>query len=234
MEALSNSEQQLFQRLKHVTAVGGLYKDKSGIDELKNRLKLIEDEIQSGNDNNHLLIEAKKILTTLAHVYELAKSEQVQDLDKETPYESKQWNWVGDINSGVYTNSQQTLVQFDLSSIYNSGSFIDISQMYLTIPLVYTACYSSATPANVAPTAGGGNEWLITPKSGYWNLVQSLEVTVNGKTVIQQQPNVNFHTNFKMLSQMSKDDLNTLGKTLGMCPDDGVFQTKTEGLIAGS
>eukprot|EP01039_Chlorochromonas_danica_P011384 gene11384-12719_t len=92
--------------------------------------------------------------------------------------------------------------------------------MYLTIPLVYTACYSSATPANVAPTAGAGNEWLITPKSGYWNLVQSLEVTVNGKTVIQQQPNVNFHTNFKILSQMSKDDLATLGKTLGMCPDD--------------
>jgi hypothetical protein len=37
-------------------------------------------------------------------------------------------------------------------------------------------------------------------------LIQSLEVTVNGKTVIQQQPNVNFHTNLKMLSRMSKDD----------------------------
>jgi hypothetical protein len=92
--------------------------------------------------------------------------------------------------------------------------------MYLTIPLVYTACYSSATPANIAPTAGAGSEFLITPKSGYWNLVQSLEVTINGKNVIQQQPNVNFHTNFKMLSQMSKDDLKTLGKTLGMSPDD--------------
>jgi hypothetical protein len=55
----------------------------------------------------------------MADVYELSKSEQVQDLDRETPYESKQWNFVNDINSGVYTNSQQSLVQFDLSSIYN-------------------------------------------------------------------------------------------------------------------
>lgn len=86
--------------------------------------------------------------------------------------------------------------------------------------MIYTACFSSAAPANIAPAAGKGMEWLITPKSGYWNLIQSLEVTVNGKTVIQQQPNVNFHTNFKMLSQMSKDDLPTLGKTLGMSPDD--------------
>lgn len=156
----------------------------------------------------------------MSDTYELAKSEMPQDLDRETPYESKQWNYVNDINSGVYTNSQQSLVQFDLSSIYNSGSFIDLSQMYLTIPLIYTACFSSATPANVAPTANAGNEFMITPKSGYWNMIQSLEVTVNGKTVIQQQPNVNFHTNFKMLSQMSKDDLNTLGITLGMFPDD--------------
>ncbi len=155
----------------------------------------------------------------MSDVYELSKSEQVQDVDKETPYESKQWNFVNDINSGVYTNSQQSLVQFDLSSIYNSGAFIDVSQMYLTIPLIYTAAYSTGTAA-VAPTAAKGNEWLLTPKSGYWNLIQSLEVTVNGKTVIQQQPNVNFHVNFKMLSQMSKDDLQTLGKTLGMSPDD--------------
>jgi hypothetical protein len=73
--------------------------------------------------------------------------------------------------------------------------------------LVYTAAYATAT-GNIASVANKGNEWLISPKSGYWNLIQSLEVTINGKTVIQQQPNVNFHTNFKMLSQMSKDDLN--------------------------
>ena len=156
----------------------------------------------------------------MSDTYELAKANQDQSISAETPYGEKQFNFINDINSGVYQNSQQSLVQFDLSSIYNSGKFIDISQMYLTIPIVYTACFSSATPANVAPTANMGSEFLVTPKSGSWNLIQSLEVVVNGQTVIQQQPNINFHTNFKMLSQMSKDDLKTLGKTLGMQPDD--------------
>ena len=142
----------------------------------------------------------------MSDTYELAKANQDQSISAETPYEDKQFNFINDINSGVYQNSQQSLVQFDLSSIYNSGKFIDISQMYLTIPIVYTACFSSATPANVAPTANMGSEFLVTPKSGSWNLIQSLEVVVNGQTVIQQQPNINFHTNFKMLSQMSKDD----------------------------
>ena len=151
--------------------------------------------------------------------YELAKSELPQDLDDSTPYENKQWNYIQDINSGVYTNNQQSLVQFDLSSIYNSGKFIDVSQMYLTIPIVYTAAWGQAAAAGaVVPVAG--NEFLITPKNGSWNLIHSLEVTVDGKNVIQQTPNINVHTNFKMMSQMSKDDLKTMGATLGCYPDD--------------
>ena len=153
----------------------------------------------------------------MTDVYELARAEQPQDLDDATPYENKQWNYIQDINSGVYTNNQQSLVQFDLSSIYNSGKFIDVSQMYLTIPIVYTAAWSSGAGA-LAPVAG--NEFLITPKNGSWNLIHSLEVTVDGKNVIQQTPNINVHTNFKMLSQMSKDDLKTIGATLGCYPDD--------------
>lgn len=151
--------------------------------------------------------------------YELQKAQMPQSLSDETPYESKQYNFVNDINAGVYTNSQTTLVQFDLSSIYNSGKDIDLSQMYLTVPMIYTGCYTNgANP--LVPSANAGNEFLITPKNGSWNLIQSMEVVVNGQTVIQQTPNVNFYTNFKILSQMSADDLKTLGRTLGFYPDD--------------
>jgi hypothetical protein len=44
----------------------------------------------------------------MSDVYELAKSEQLQDMGRETPYEKKQWNFVNDINSGVCTNSQKS------------------------------------------------------------------------------------------------------------------------------
>ena len=150
--------------------------------------------------------------------YELAKCMQPQDVS-DTPYESKVYNFISDINSGVYSNNAQSLVQFNLSDIYTATQFVDMSQIYLTLPMVYTACYSSGN-APVAPTANAGNEWLITPKSGSWNLIQSMEVQINGVSVIQQTPQVGLHTNFKMLSQMSKDDLRTLGRTLGMQPDD--------------
>ncbi len=65
----------------------------------------------------------------MSDTYELAKAEQDQSISADTPYEDKQWNFLQDIHSGVYQNSQQSLVQFDLSSIYNSGKFIDVSQI---------------------------------------------------------------------------------------------------------
>ncbi len=76
MEALGNAEKQLFHRMKHVAAVGGTYKDGSGINALKTRLKLIEDEVQSGNDSTHLLVEAKDILKTLARQNIITKAEK--------------------------------------------------------------------------------------------------------------------------------------------------------------
>ncbi len=74
--ALDNTEQQLFHRLKHVAAIGGTFKDNSGINALKDRLKLVEDEISSGNDSSHLLVEAKNILTTLARQNVITKTEK--------------------------------------------------------------------------------------------------------------------------------------------------------------
>ena len=98
----------------------------------------------------------------MSDFYELAKCMQPQDVS-DTPYESKVYNFISDINSGVYSNNAQSLVQFNLSDIYTATQFVDMSQIYLTLPMVYTACYSSGN-APVAPTANAGNEWLITPK----------------------------------------------------------------------
>lgn len=76
IKSLCNTEVQLFNRMKHVTGVGGSYKDSSGINALKERLKLVEDEISSGNDSTHLLVEAKDILKTLARQNIITKVEK--------------------------------------------------------------------------------------------------------------------------------------------------------------
>ncbi len=147
--------------------------------------------------------------------YEYQKSCLPQGVDTETPYVSKQWNYVNDINSSVYSNTgSPTLVQFDLSSIYNSSQFIDVSQMYITIPITYVTAWTSATGALLAPPTGA---WAATGlKNGYFNLVHGMDLMIGGKTISQFQPNINAYIGFKLMSQMSQDDLKTLGATLGM------------------
>jgi hypothetical protein len=142
------------------------------------------------------------------------KSQQVQGVSKYTPYTEKSFNYLPDINNGVYSNnSGLTLVQFDLSSIYNSSLYTDAGDLYITIPIVTVAESWSATTAQTAPTAGYA---LCTPKNGYHHLVHQIEIQAGGKIVADSQPFVNVARNFKLLSQLTKQDLTNMGASLGM------------------
>ena len=146
--------------------------------------------------------------------YEFAKSCLPQGVESETPYVDKSWAYINDINGGVYAQSSLSLVQFDLSSLYNSSKLIDLSQAFLAIPITYVSSYFSSTGASLAPTASG---WASTAlKSGYFQLVNGGDLIMNGKTIEQYQNTLNAYVNFKVLSQMSQDDLNTYGASLGM------------------
>jgi hypothetical protein len=146
------------------------------------------------------------------------KSTEPQGVDLETPYVSKNYSYISDINQGVYSNNGLSLVQFDMSSIYNSTGFLGTSDCFITVPLVYCQAFTSnvSTGALVAPTANGFNWARLGLKAGYWNLLQSADLQVNGKTVEQYQPNLNVYTTIKMLSQMSQDDLASFGISLGL------------------
>ena len=171
--------------------------------------------------------------------YVFSKSEAPQGFDLESPYISKQYNFVNDINSGVYASSGLALTQFDLASIYNSAGFISPSDMYITIPICYTAAYTSSntTGALVAPTTG---DWCrVGLKSGFWNLVASADLVVDGKAVESYQPNLNAYVGFKMLSQMSQDDIVGMGMTLGMGrqldnPESIRFNNTASASVAGT
>ena len=146
--------------------------------------------------------------------YELSKSMFPQGIEAETPYVSKQWNYVQDINGSIYSNNGLSLVQFDLSSIYNSTNLIQPDSAFLAIPITYVTAYVTTAGALTAPIA---SSWSNTGlKSGYFQLVHGADVAMNGKTVNQFQPYTNAYVSFKLLSMMSQDDLKTLGTTIGM------------------
>ena len=62
-----------------------------------------------------------------------------QDENEYSPHNDKQannLNYRNDTNSGVYQNNGLLLVQFDLSSIYNSVTMTDTNDLFVVIPLV--------------------------------------------------------------------------------------------------
>jgi hypothetical protein len=150
--------------------------------------------------------------------YEFAKSSAPQGVDMYTPFQDKQWNYLNDINSGVYSNnSGLTNVQFDLTSIYNSGKFCNASDLFLTIPIVNTAVFSAANGVPVAPVAGNSN--LLTMKSNFQHLIHQIEIVANGKTVNDTQPFISLYQNFKLLSSMSTNDLKQFGSSFGLAEE---------------
>jgi hypothetical protein len=152
--------------------------------------------------------------------YEFHKSMSVQTEAEYSPYTDKQYNgFINDINSGVYTNNGPTLVQFDLSSIYNSTKFTDCSDLFAVLPITMVAAYSTAVSGTlVAPANGNVN--LLALKNNFIHLIHQCDLTVNGKTVEDAQPFINISKHFQMLSEMSVNDLGTIGYSLGMSEVD--------------
>ena len=74
--------------------------------------------------------------------YEYEKSSRPQDIDDYSPYMDKQYNgFINDLNSGVYTNTSLSLVQFDLGQIYKSQKFSDTNDMFVVIPITMVAAF---------------------------------------------------------------------------------------------
>lgn len=156
----------------------------------------------------------------MTDAYEFMKSSNVQKPN--TPYSSKQWNYVNDINNGVYSNQGQTLLQYDLTSIFNSSRFVDASSMFFLIPITRVAAYSSGT-AIIAPGTGGAHFALTALRNNNVNLIHSADISIQGKTIEQQTPYINKAVDFRMLSEMSRNDLQALGATLGISELDNPY-----------
>ena len=148
--------------------------------------------------------------------YELARSSAPQSIKDYSAFTDKQWNSKADLSGGVY-QTQNSLIEFDLSSIYRSDGYSDVSDYYAVIPTCMTACTVTAAGATLAvPTSGYA---LCALKNNYQNLIHSVEMTLNGKTIHDHQSFINIYSNFKMLSSMSPSDLKSNNTNFGMASE---------------
>jgi hypothetical protein len=70
--------------------------------------------------------------------------------------------------------------------------------------------------ALVAPTER--SQALCTIKSNFLNLIHQADITVNGKSIESTQPFINIARHFQLISEMSENDLKTLGHSIGFAP----------------
>lgn len=146
--------------------------------------------------------------------YDFDKSSIPQDLDGYTPFIDKQTNsYINDQNSGVYS-ATQSLVQFDLSSLYNSSRWTNTNDMFVTIPIIMAIATGAlgAAPTVPPPTAAWA---LATLKSGYHHLISQADLQIDGKTVSETQPFLGTFTHVKLLSELSQNDLKSIGSVIG-------------------
>ena len=145
--------------------------------------------------------------------YEYRKSVAKQNDGDYSPFVDKQYNsYINDINNGIYTNSSLTLVNFDLGQIYNSAKHTNPSDMFIVIPITMAAAFSNAGTI-VAPVPGSSA--LCSLKSNFLNLIHQADISVQGKTLESTQAYINICKHFQMISEMSENDLKTLGHSVG-------------------
>jgi len=163
-------------------------------------------------------------------------------VEKRDPiYTSKQWAYMQDTNQGSYGSKQ---VVFDMSGFYNSGKFMNPQEMYFAIPICTGVSALGPSPStgsdgfgvqpkitnaagvitqNLSSFNDNGaqvtSQYGIGYKSGYWNLIQSIQIQVDGKDIIQLTPNINFHASFVANTTWTTEDVKKHGTITGFNPD---------------
>ena len=147
--------------------------------------------------------------------YEFARSSAPQSVKDYSAFTDKQWNYKTDSNGGVY-QAQNSMVEIDISSIYQSDGYTDVSDFYVVVPLVMVAVTHNAGTIVAPPTSGYA---LCALKNNYQNLVHSMELVLNGKTIHDHQSFQNVYSNFKLMSSMSTADIKSNNTNFGMASD---------------
>lgn len=152
--------------------------------------------------------------------------ESVEGQDNVNLFESKKWTYITDSTSSNGNFSGQ--IQFDLNTLSSQNQWTDLSQAVITFPVKLTIKNTAA----FAPAALTIN--AATIKNGFHHFVDSLQVVIGGTTVQSSQIFTNIDTNYKILTEWSKDTLTKYGPTLGVALDDILGATDTNTGVAES
>ena len=147
--------------------------------------------------------------------YEYRKSCLPQSLYKDMPCTDYQYNYVNDINQSIYTNSSLSLVQYDLTSIYNSSRMTNLSDHFLVVPTIRTCRLTNGNNATGVVQNSQTSFATTSLKNGNQCIIHQADLIIDGKNVVQLQPYHGILAGIEIASKMSRDDLTLHGKIKG-------------------
>lgn len=158
----------------------------------------------------------------------------------------KDWLNILDNQAQNY-NSNQSVI--DTSQLSNSNKWMNYREAYLSMPFLITlgtagdpvqtptASGTSAffTPASITNYPGNvlnprlqtGSDYSIGLKNWYGSIIHSFTLDYNGTTIIQQTPFINLWNNFRLMTSLSWNDVQTQGTIIGFYPDTSTTFTFT-------
>lgn len=130
-----------------------------------------------------------------------------------SPFLSKKTVYVLDSNAGPDYQGQ---IIYDFSSLSNSFSWIDWKSGVFEVPVSIVVENTSTSLFDMTDYI---NSYFCGLKAGTHHLINSISVNVNNTSVVSLQNNLNFYVQYKLLTELSGNDLKKLGATQFFVPD---------------
>ncbi len=138
--------------------------------------------------------------------------------DNEALFKSKRMVYSVDSNSNGGFFGQE--IQFDLGTLGSQGDWTYLAEAQIAIPVFTTISSDNSTFASSVTATF--NKDLTVLKNGSHHLVHSTSLSINGRTIQDQQNFQNISTHADMMTTFSQEELNKNASTLHMSkmPED--------------
>jgi hypothetical protein len=142
-------------------------------------------------------------------------------LDNSSPFTRREMVKIKDMStSGNYSSGQ---VIFETVSLSNGGRWCDYTEAYITIPTVCVVTGKlTANPYTVVNWTANhvrDSDMMLVMKNSNLNLINSCQIDYGNRSVVQQTDHINDYLIFKQHSEMSAQDEELHGPTIGYAKD---------------
>jgi hypothetical protein len=140
--------------------------------------------------------------------------------DNTSPFTRKEVIKIKDMStSGNYSTSQ---VVFETISLSNSGKFCDYTEAFITIPTVSVLTGADAdgtNPVSFVANHVKESDMTLVFKNSHLNLINSCQIDYGNQSAIQQTDHINDYLIFKQHTELSMQDEELHGPTIGYAKD---------------